>query len=672
MLTKKSLLCVCMMLGLLGSSAGADDLWSGSEPAHDYGGGPANAYCGVAGTSALAFDGVDDLVNLGNHPSLRITGNISVSAWVKLDEGTAGRFMGIVGKLNFARGYALVRDHNNRFAFITANGFSEASYPSTSAYTDSEWHHVAGVLENGHNTLFVDGLQRSQGGAGLTLADSGQFAYVGRQYSGWSSRYFAGLIDDVRVYNRALNPVEMLAVMSVRANPGDPGIVGYWPFDEGQGQIAADASGYGNTGYLGQDQFSVDAADPTWTDTGVFCQTARTYYVSALVGSNSSDGLSPQRPFRTIQHGIDMATDGDTVLVAAGIYRGLGNKDLDYGGRSITVRSEAGSSKTIIDCQGSGRGAFFHSGETTASLLDGFTIINGNTERGAGIYCLGSSPTIQNCVISGCSGFYCAGIYCKDEAHAIISNCKIVGNAGNYNGGVRIIRSNTQLINCLIADNASSLDGAGVRCDYGPGSPVIRNCTVTQNSTGGNGGGVWAGFGSQLEITNSILWGNTALGNGNNIAVSSQTTISIDYCDIQGGQGGAYRAGDGYFTFGPGILTVDPLFPNSAQGNYTLQSQAGRYDPIQKTFVNDPVTSPCIDAGDPASDFSQEESPNGSRINMGAYGGTPFASKSGGGGGAPCIIAGDFNNDGVINITDLFVLIDTWLELYGPFLSVAP
>ena len=84
------------------------------------------------------------------------------------------------------------------------------------------------------------------------------------------------------------------------------------------------------------------------------------------------------------------------------------------------------------------------------------------------------------------------------------------------------------------------------------------------------------------------------------------------------------------------------------------------------------MTSPGIDAGDPASDFSQEESPNGSRINMGAYGGTPFASKSGGGGGAPCIIAGDFNNDGVINITDLFVLIDTWLELYGPFLSVAP
>ena len=118
MLTKKSLLCVHIMLGLLGASAGAQGLWSG--------GGPANAYCGVAGTSALAFDGVDDLVNLGNNASLRITGNISVSAWVKLDQGTTGRFMGIVGKLNFARGYALVRDHNNRFGFITANGFSES------------------------------------------------------------------------------------------------------------------------------------------------------------------------------------------------------------------------------------------------------------------------------------------------------------------------------------------------------------------------------------------------------------------------------------------------------------------------------------------------------------------------------------------------------------------
>lgn len=665
MLTKKSLLCVhIMMLGLLGASAGAQDLWGG--------GGPAKAYCDVAGTSVLAFDGVDDLVNLGNNASLQITGNISVSAWVKLDEGTAGRFMGIAGKLNFARGYALVRDHNNRFGFITANGFSEASYPSTSTYTDSEWHHVAGVLQDGYNTLYVDGLQQSQGGTGLTIADSGQFAYVGRQYSGWSSRYFAGLIDEVRFYDHGLHPAGMLAVMSVRANPGDPGLVGYWPFDEGHGQITADASGYGNTGYLGQNHVSVDVADPTWTDTGVFCQTDRTFYVNAHSGSDAFDGLSPQRPFRTIQHGIDMTSYGDTVLVAAGIYRGTGNKNLDYGGRPITVRSEAGYSTTIIDCQGSGRGVFFQSGETTASVFDGFTILNGNMERGAGIYCLGSSPTIQNCVISGCSGFYCAGIYCKDDAHAIISNCKIIGNAGNYNGGVRIIRSDTQLINCLIADNSSSLDGAGVRCDYGPGYPVIRNCTVARNSSGGNGGGVWAGFGTQLTITNSILWGNTALGNGNNITVSSDTTIRIDYCDIQGGQAGAYRAGEGNFDWGAGILDVDPLFANTAQGDYTLQSRAGRYDPIQKIWVNDPVSSPCIDAGDPASVFSQEESPNGSRINLGAYGGTSFASKSGGGGTPSPCIPGDANNDGVIDISDLFVIIDTWLQLYGPLLSVAP
>jgi len=56
--------------------------------------------------------------------------------------------------------------------------------------------------------------------------------------------------------------------------------------------------------------------------------------------------------------------------------------------------------------------------------------------------------------------------------------------------------------------------------------------------------------------------------------------------------------------------------------------QAGRWDPNSQTWIQDDVTSPCIDAGDPTSPVGDEPEPNGQRINMGAYGGTQEASLS--------------------------------------------
>ncbi len=78
----------------------------------------------------------------------------------------------------------------------------------------------------------------------------------------------------------------------------------------------------------------------------------------------------------------------------------------------------------------------------------------------------------------------------------------------------------------------------------------------------------------------------------------------------------------------------------------------------------DDVTSPCIDAGDPSDDIVQEPLPHGSRINLGAYGGTEWASLSPTGGG-PLPLEGDVNGDGFIDMTDLFALINTWLTEFA-------
>jgi len=105
----------------------------------------------------------------------------------------------------------------------------------------------------------------------------------------------------------------------------------------------------------------------------------------------------------TIQAGIDAAVNGDTVLVADGTYKGEGNKNIDFKGKAITVQSENGAGNCIIDCEGSGRGFYFHQSEGYTSVISGFSVTNGHvfgTEAGGGIYCYRSAPKINDCIIS--------------------------------------------------------------------------------------------------------------------------------------------------------------------------------------------------------------------------------------------------------------------------------
>lgn len=65
-----------------------------------------------------------------------------------------------------------------------------------------------------------------------------------------------------------------------------------------------------------------------------------------------------------------------------------------------------------------------------------------------------------------------------------------------------------------------------------------------------------------------------------------------------------------------------------AKGDFHLKSKVGCWKPKVKTWVEDKVHSPCMDASDPKDDWSNEPQPHGGRVNMGAYGNTREASKS--------------------------------------------
>jgi len=131
-------------------------------------------------------------------------------------------------------------------------------------------------------------------------------------------------------------------------------------------------------------------------------------------------------------------------------------------------------------------------------------------------------------------------------------------------------------------------------------------------------------------------------------------------------------------------MTVDPCFakpgywdPNRTpdepsddfwvDGDYHLKSQAGRLDPSSSSWIEDDVTSPCIDAGDPISSIGNGPFPSGGIINMGAYGGTAEASKSYFGGPiCQTIIAGDINGDCRIDFADYEIMSRHWLKCLTP------
>ncbi len=243
-----------------------------------------------------------------------------------------------------------------------------------------------------------------------------------------------------------------------------------------------------------------------------------TVYVNGTTGNDGTgERGNPVKPFKTIQAGINASVNGDTVLVADGTYAGSDNKNLDFNGKAITVRSENGAGNCTIDCEGSGRGFYFHNGETSDAVVDGFTIKNGSvtspgSDDGGGIYCFSSSPTIKNNIITGnsspdegggisCQGsasplienntitensaFNGGGICCL-SASPTIKNNTIMGNSAKWAGGIKLYNSFSTVVNNIITGNSATQGGGGFSCSDNT-SPTIKNCTITGNSASWGG-----------------------------------------------------------------------------------------------------------------------------------------------------------------------------------------
>lgn len=154
--------------------------------------------------------------------------------------------------------------------------------------------------------------------------------------------------------------------------------------------------------------------------------------------------------YPTIQSAIDSASVGDTIFVTAGSYSGTGNNDLDFGGKDLVLTSEDGAGATTIDCGGTNRAFTFDGGETSAAIVDGFTLTNRSTSDSGSVLNIVSAPTIRNCVISG-NAVDNNGSAVEVSGAATFANCTLTGNTLGSSGASALLRV-TVLSNAIFTD----------------------------------------------------------------------------------------------------------------------------------------------------------------------------------------------------------------------------
>lgn len=313
----------------------------------------------------------------------------------------------------------------------------------------------------------------------------------------------------------------------------------------------------------------------------------------------------------TIQEGVGLCSHGDTVLVAPGAYSGPLNRNIDFGGIGLALVSETGAESTVIQCSSAGRALIFRSGEDSTAVVSGFTITGGSHDTGGAVYCKGSTPTFEDCVLWGNrSGGVGGAVACQDASPRFL-RCEFSGNtsesAPSGEGGAVHCAENSAptLVRCVFDGNGSDMGGAvcctggsspllkrclffGNAADSAPAvagllasSPVVERCTMRDN-IGVGGSSIYCDATSTVTVEGTIV----AFGHkGPAVACAPGGSVALSCCDVYGNEYGDWVGCIAGQLGANGNICADPLF-------------CSYHDPLQRFFVQE--DSPCAPEQSPA------------------------------------------------------------------------
>lgn len=339
-------------------------------------------------------------------------------------------------------------------------------------------------------------------------------------------------------------------------------------------------------------------ADAAGDNNGASWYDAYLYLQDALSAASSGDEIwVAQGDYLTDRNtanpgGTGLRSAAFYLINGVGIYGGFAGKELMRGERNYlnyksVLSGDIGSAGSIVDNS-------YHvintlSNNATA-VLDGFTITAGyangasTSAYGGGMYVNGQ-PVILHCTFIRNAGTYGGGVFITSNSPAF-TNCAFLGNSGGYGGGMFIDHAKSTLVNCLFSGNSAVVNGGGIYSNNDSITTLI-NCTLNRNSASASGyaGGINV-YESEVIVDNCILWGNTAL-NGPQIALASGT-LTVDYCDIQGGSKDVYAEGSSSQSWGVAIDS-NPMFADADGPDDTV----GNEDDNLRLLIG----SPCINTG---------------------------------------------------------------------------
>ena len=180
---------------------------------------------------SLQYDGTDDYVDLpsNNTFALGSDSNLTIMTWINTTV-TSGSSSIIQGWYGF--GYQVYLSNGLiNFVLREPNG-NGVGLLSTSSVNDGNWHNITTVLEGNDVRIYIDGSIDNQGVFNNTVSGNGT-DNLSLGHSPWASEYFNGNIDDVQMWNIALDSVTIDQYMNCPPTGNENNLVAYWDFEEG-------------------------------------------------------------------------------------------------------------------------------------------------------------------------------------------------------------------------------------------------------------------------------------------------------------------------------------------------------------------------------------------------------------------------------------------------------